>query len=116
MPDIPENEFTIFNADIDDESQTKYEDPHEPNKNSEDFDDTDPMDEEFLVPTKPGRSKRTIAFRPKFVYDQQQERASVEAQDRIQRRSGRAQGEHHRHNQGHGHGHEHRSNHHNANY
>jgi hypothetical protein len=56
------------------------------------------MDEEFLTPTKPDRFKRTIVFRPKFVYERQHQQEMVETVERADRRSGRSQGSHHRHN------------------
>lgn len=106
--DIPE--LTLFETDGNiesTESQLNLKEPAENNKfHSESDDIVDPMDEnEFLVPQKHKRQRRTLVFRPKFAYDREVERA---AEERIARAERRVDAQHHRAgHHGHGNGHHH---------
>lgn len=96
--DIPENDITLFNNDIDYESHANFKEVNAKNNNY--FDDLDPMDEdELLVPSKLNRVPRTAVFRPLFVYRQENEKQQLIAD----RRSGRASdGKNSHHQKAHG--------------
>lgn len=95
----------MFDTDADYETHTNFKDPHHHRTiDVVDPDEIDPIDEsEMLMPKHPYRQKRTMVFRPLFVYRQQELKKTRIAAER--RNSGHRR--QHTAGRSHSHGHEH---------
>jgi len=97
--EIPETDITMFNTEHDYKFDSDFAEPEPNTKNDNDSEDLDPLDkEELQIPSKPIRVKRVVAFRPLFVYRQEQAKHRLIAADRRRarvppRRRGSRQGQ-----------------------